>query len=546
MRTCTVLLGLAFLSACNEPLESEIPLDLAPVNVVENPFVEGVFPTGFLEASQTTGVPAELLLAIANAETSLQMVEREVEFDGLERAYGVMGLLESRVAEAAELSGYTEDEIKLERVPNVVATAMLMEHWATADGAPLPDTLGGWAPILAEYSNIENPDAVAEYIHYEVYGAMETGFGVEGLEIKPQLLDPKWPLPASAGDRRTSEAGTIWTPSPNNSSRGGVSPSYVVIHTCEGSYSGCWGWLTNSNAGVSAHYVVNSTGSEVRQLVDEDRKAWHIGANYSCSRNSDVDCFRNGVSMNTHSIGIEHAGSSSQTYWDSGLIERSAELTCGITERHDIPIDRFHIFGHGQMQPWSRTDPGANWPWSAYMAEIEEACGQTPTPTPVPTPEPTPPPTDPTPTGVPFVIDSNNFANDQTRYYIDVSSSWFSSSSVSGHYNTGYWAGRTAAVSDAAEFRFNVTSASQCYRVEAWWPSAGDRPPAAVWLGWNADDNEVGRQTVDQRINGGRWNELGYWNFNQGWNKVMLSRWTTPGAFAIADAVRLTPSTGCN
>jgi hypothetical protein len=32
---------------------------------------------------------------------------------------------------------------------------------------------------------------------------------------------------------------------------------------------------------------------------------------------------------------------------------------------------------------------------------------------------------------------------------------------------------------------------------------------------------------------------LGTWNFTAGWNKVVLSRWATPGKVVIADAVRI-------
>jgi len=50
---------------------------------------------------------------------------------------------------------------------------------------------------------------------------------------------------------------------------------------------------------------------------------------------------------------------------------------------------------------------------------------------------------------------------------------------------------------------------------------------------------------VNQQVNGGKWNTLGTWKFQPGWNRVLLSRWATTGKYAIADAVRLTPSTGC-
>jgi hypothetical protein len=72
-------------------------------------------------------------------------------------------------------------------------------------------------------------------------------------------------------------------------------------------------------------------------------------------------------------------------------------LTAGV----DTQDDRLeiHIVGHGQLQPWNRTDPGRNWPWTSYLAKVNSACS-TPTPTPTPTSTPTATPT-PTPTVTP-------------------------------------------------------------------------------------------------------------------------------------------------
>ena len=69
----------------------------------------------------------------------------------------------------------------------------------------------------------------------------------------------------------------IWRPSPNYNARpSGYTPSMVIIHSCEGNYAGCWGWLANSQSGASAHYVVHESGSEITQLVRESHRAWHI------------------------------------------------------------------------------------------------------------------------------------------------------------------------------------------------------------------------------------------------------------------------------
>lgn len=494
-------------------------------------------PEQFTNAEDSSGVPAEILMAISRVETRFQMVEGEEEFPGQERRYGWMAIREGLLDDAADLLGVSIDQIKTDPQTNLDAAAALMSERARQLGIS-GDDLEAWAPVVADYSGIIDEEGVAEYVHYEVYGALRSGIALEGFTLEPMAVEADWPLPSRWG-QRTGDSSTIWTGSPNNSSRNGASVDFVIIHTCEGSYSGCWSWLSNSASGVSAHYVVNDTGSEVRQLVDEDRKAWHIAANYSCSNNSGVDCWRDGTAMNSISVGIEHAGYGSQSSWDPGLIDRSADLSCGITQRHGIPRDAYHIVGHGQLQPWNRSDPGAAWPWSDYLNEIDVACGGGGGGGTIVPPGGG---SSGSASAGQFVIDSNNGANDTSSYYVDVSSDWWASANVGGYYNTGYWVAPTYGVSDPASFWF-YSSGTECYTVDAWWTAAWDRPAAITYMGWDAGDNEVGRSTVNQTINGGQWNELGDWTFGPGWNRVLLSRWTSSGSYAVADAVRMTP--GC-
>ncbi|NTU77038.1 MAG: hypothetical protein HGA90_04405, partial [Alphaproteobacteria bacterium] len=58
---------------------------------------------------------------------------------------------------------------------------------------------------------------------------------------------------------------------------------------------------------VSAHYVVNESGSEVSQLVREKDRAWQIAASYNCTLNQNFDCGMNGTQMNHMTIGITGA-----------------------------------------------------------------------------------------------------------------------------------------------------------------------------------------------------------------------------------------------
>jgi N-acetyl-anhydromuramyl-L-alanine amidase AmpD len=524
------------------------PVPLAGVRERPTP-VEGTVPPDFAAASSASDVPPELMLALARAETRLQMIEGAEEFEGREPVYGLMGLRGYALELAAGLAGLEVKQVRTDRDANLTAAATLLAAIADDEGIDTSD-LDAWAPVVATYAEIDDSEGTAEYVHHEVYRALERGIEVEGYMLPPMEVEPDWPEPLVDQQRRR-DSDAIWTPSPNYNSRGGEDVDFVVIHTCEGTYSGCWSWLANSASGVSAHYVVNDDGSEVRALVDESNRAWHISANYDCDNNHSVECWRDGTSMNTVSVGIEHAGYSSQSSWDPGLIQRSAELTCGITDRNDIPRDSYHIVGHGQLQPWNRSDPGPNWPWADYLDKVQVECGDHPG-------------SGGSGSGSggsggsgssgsgssgggvgSFIIDSNNSANPTSTRYIQVSSSWWSSASVAGYWNTGYWVGPTASVSDPASFWFHENRA-QCYTVEAWWTAASDRPSSVSFVGWDEDDHEVGRATVNQRRDGNQWNRLGDWQFEAGWNRVLLSRWTTSGSYAVADAVRLTPSSDCD
>ncbi|MBA3463350.1 MAG: N-acetylmuramoyl-L-alanine amidase, partial [Deltaproteobacteria bacterium] len=299
-----------------------------------------------------------------------------------------------------------------------------------------------------------------------------------------------------------------------------------VIHSCEGNYAGCWGWLKNPAAGASAHYVVNESGSEVTQLVRESNRAWHVSAAYNCNYAGGSQCNKQGVSTNNFSVGIEHAGFASQTSWSNGIIEKSAKLTCNITQRQGVVRDRNHIVSHGQLQPYNRTDPGKNWPWSHYIDRVRAHCGAggggggggTPTSA--------------------IIIDSNNANNNQSVARLELAGAWQATTGTPGYYGSGYYFANTAGTSAPATFWFHLPAAGS-KTIEAWWTAGANRASAAPFIAFNAAGNEVGRRSVNQRGSGSQWVTLGTYNFSAGWNKVQLSRWTTSGDVVVADAVRV-------
>ena len=496
----------------------------------------------FLAAGTEFDVPAALLKSLAWSMTRYEMVESEGEFEGGRAAFGLMGLSAEALTEGAALAQVTEAQAKTEPKANIRAAAAWLSARATTAGIERTKLLA-WSGVVGDYAGLEDLDARAAFLRGEVYTALKLGVGMpsDELEANGGMAEIEGAIGEYAevqqGLTRAPDYGVgVWRPSPNFNSRGGQRPKFVVIHTCEGAYSGCWGWLSNPRAGASAHYVVNTTGSEISQLVRESDRAWHIAAEYACSRNSGQMCNLNGASSNTHSVGIEHAGFASQSSWPAGQIDASARLVCNITKDWGIARDRFHIVGHGQLQPWNRTDPGRNWPWTSYLQKINAVCGTSSTPPPS-NPAPSNPAPAPAPSGQ-VIIDSNNANNNQSRGYVQVSANWKSSTNVAGYYGTGYWYAQTAAVSDGAAFFFKLDAAG-ARTIDAWWTAASDRSGEATFVAFNAQGQRVGDGTVNQTRNGGKWNEVGRFNFTAGWNKIVLSRWQSPGKVVIADAVRV-------
>lgn len=474
----------------------------------------------FQQAGAEFGVPGELLKAISYVETRWQMVRGAEEFPGKPAAFGLMALSGERLRIGAELAGVRVADAQSDPLSNVRAAAALLRSYADDLGFDRLQ-LGAWAPAIAKYSGIASREGQAAYVHDDVYATLRSGATVlraSGISATVAAMDvqPFFPAPLprlSASDYSAA----IWRPSPNFNSRPAGPEGDVhmaIIHTCEGSYTSCWSWLTNPSAGVSAHYVVKEDGSEISQLVHEADRAWHIGATYDCTLNSSHDCSLSGYSSNHFTIGIEHGGFASQTSFPVAQIDASAKLACSMSQRHAIPRDRMHFVAHGQLQPYNRTDPGPNWPWDDYLNRIRAYCTST------------------------LIVDSNNSNNDTTKAKMQVSSNWASSSATPGYYGTGYWYANTAAVSDPATFWFYLPEAVT-RTVDAWWTAGTNRSTTAPYIMWNAAGTKLGTVNVNQQTNGGKWNTLGTFSFTAGWNKVQLSRWTTAGYVVIADAVRI-------
>lgn len=507
----------------------------------------------FASAADEFDVPVELLKAIAWVETQWHMVHADEEGHphGPNPAHGIMALRGEQLHEGAELAGVDVWEAQNHATANIRAAAAWLSAHADEVGLDDRTNLSEWAMVVVDYSGIDHPLARTGYVHDEIYGTLRTGFvAVDAQGEEQGSLDPievwpssEFPPPLPALQPGPDYAKSVWRASPNHSARpAGTTgkPQMVIIHSCEGSYNGCWSWLANSSSKVSAHYVVNANGGEISQLVAENRRAWHIGATYSCGKNGNVKCNLSGTGSNNFTIGIEHAGFASQASWDSGLIHESAKLVCDITKRHGIPRDANHIVAHGQLQA-NRTDPGANWPWMQYIDLVKHYCndggGGNPPPEDEPPPN-EPPPNEPPPGPGQIIVDSNNANNDPQVAAMAVSNHWVSSASTAGYFGTGYWYASTVAASDPATFWFFLDEAGT-HTVDAWWTTGNNRSDRAPFMAFNANGALLETVEVDQTTDGGKWVELGTFQFTAGWNAVRLSRWAPSSRIVVADAVRI-------
>lgn len=177
---------------------------------------------------------------------------------------------------------------------------------------------------------------------------------------------------APAATAFTGYSGAKWLPAPASNYTQGRSATVqlLVIHTCVGAYHGCLSWQrtpypTNPNR-TSTHYMINESGSEIAQLVDEIDTAHHTNKSWM------------GLRTDPRSIGIEHGGFpySGTNRWSDGQMAASVKLACYIVKRYKIPLDRNHIIGRYQPDPVNRAnDPGTNFPWSDYLSRISRCVG---------------------------------------------------------------------------------------------------------------------------------------------------------------------------
>ena len=152
----------------------------------------------------------------------------------------------------------------------------------------------------------------------------------------------------------------IESPSPNHGPRpGGTVIDMLVLHyTGMVDAAAALDRLTDPDAEVSAHYLIEEDGTAHR-LVAEDRRAWHAG----------VASWRGHSNINDRSIGIELVNPGHEFGYRPFPEPQMAALIALATDilaRHPIPAR--NIGGHSDVAPTRKQDPGELFDWARLAA----------------------------------------------------------------------------------------------------------------------------------------------------------------------------------
>lgn len=142
-------------------------------------------------------------------------------------------------------------------------------------------------------------------------------------------------------------------PSPNFDERAAPVSMIVLHYTGMVDADAALARLTDPQAKVSAHYLVDEDGRLVN-LVPEDKRAWHAGRSH----------WRGITDINSASIGIEIVNPGHDHGYrpfPDAQIEALIPLVADIKDRH--AITRGNIVGHSDIAPTRKRDPGELFPW---------------------------------------------------------------------------------------------------------------------------------------------------------------------------------------
>lgn len=150
----------------------------------------------------------------------------------------------------------------------------------------------------------------------------------------------------------------VQKPSPNFDERGRTVDMIVVHYTGMRTAAEAIDRLTDPEAKVSSHYVVDEDGT-IYSLVPESKRAWHAG----------VGAWKGEGDINARSVGIEIVNPGHEfgyRKFPSKQIDLVIALIKDIRTRHEVSPAM--VLGHSDIAPQRKEDPGELFPWGKLAA----------------------------------------------------------------------------------------------------------------------------------------------------------------------------------
>ncbi len=148
--------------------------------------------------------------------------------------------------------------------------------------------------------------------------------------------------------------GIIDCPSPNFDERDQPVSLIVLHYTGMADAASAIARLSDPDARVSCHYLIQEDG-QVLRMVPEEKRAWHAGQSY----------WRGHTALNNISIGIEIVNPGHEYGYrpfPDEQIDALIPLMADIKDRY--AITRGNIVGHSDIAPRRKQDPGELFPWA--------------------------------------------------------------------------------------------------------------------------------------------------------------------------------------
>ena len=294
-------------------------------------------------AAAESGVPAQLLLAIAH-------VESRATTDGPGQWIRLTRWRAARdPRRVAERLGVSLAALEREPTTNLRGAAALLADAARATGIDRSAPLPAWRPAIERFGGGRDPLA-NELFADQVYASLD----LEPARTAANRLPPRPPEVVGAAFAPYLALGDE---AHRPLSAEGRRPRFIVLHTMQNTLPVILEYFRKPTTQVGAHYLVDSVAGTTVQMADERLVVFHDA------------CF------NEESVGIEHEGyvEAGRQWYSEAQYRASARLVRDIAQRHGIPLDRSHILGHGETPDCSdHTDPGPGWDWDRFMSYVRD------------------------------------------------------------------------------------------------------------------------------------------------------------------------------